>query len=98
MTNEEKIKEIPKIENKGELITISISLTDLIAIVEKRLDENYKVINDTKLLSAFKFHLENYQDSNAVELGISALQNLFDTIVDEIYVNEDDVIEKPDEY
>ena len=74
---------------------ISISLDDLVYVIQGRSDAGYKIIDKANLLKAFETELNNYAESNATELGLSELQYFFDKITDEVVINHD-VIEVED--
>lgn len=84
-------EEVPVIKIIGNKLTISITKEQLIFVIENS-PERFKVNKPKELLHAFKKHLENYQTGNAVELGISELQYLFDMIAEQIIINEDDIL------
>lgn len=90
MTNEEK--EIPQILVSNGVLTITINAEELKWITEHKLDSSFKVLDANDFLSNFAANLETYQTSNAKELGISELQNLFSIIIDETYINGSEAI------
>ena len=85
-------KELPNIEIvDNDQLVISISLDDLIFIIENKGDD-MKVNKPGELLSAFATELTNHVTTNSQERGLSALQELFDTIADEVFCYHDDII------
>lgn len=92
----EKI-EYPAITVEENNLVIRISKKQLIAAIEGRDDEEYKVIEPDKLLERFAFHLANYAESNATETGLNELQYLFDRVTDALYESAEDIIENKNE-
>ena len=92
-------KEIPKIEIKGDVLTISISADDLAFITEGRSEDGYVVKDKLLFLQDFKKQLDGeWQSSNAQEIGITELQYFIDNCVDEVYCNASESIDKKEEY
>jgi len=91
------MKEIPKIEVKGDILIISMSASDLKWITENKLDSSYKVRDELAFLKDFAEELKDYSNSNSLEKGLSNLQYLFDEVIDETYTNGSDNIVNEEE-
>jgi hypothetical protein len=86
-----------KIEIVGDEIIIKLHKDDLAALAEYKPDSSYKILDRDKYLQDFKFQVENYSHSNAVELGMSELQYLFDQMIDATYEDGSEAIMNTEE-
>ena len=73
-------------------VVIRISQKDLISVIEGRNDGVYKVERPEYVCQAIADKFVDYQTSNGKELGFTALQELFDTIIDKVVEDGDDII------
>lgn len=85
-------KELPKISYTNDEVVIRISKQDLISVIESRVDGVYKVERPEFVCQAIADKFVDYQTSNGKETGFTALQELFDVIIDEIVEDGDDII------
>jgi hypothetical protein len=86
------IKELPEVSYTSDEVLIRISKADLINIIEGRSDGRYKVERPYFVCQAIAEKFVNYQTSNSQELGFTALQELFETIIDKVVEDGDDII------
>lgn len=89
-------KEIPFVSHTKDAVIITIPKDRLIYAIENRSDEDYMVRKPSKLLKALAFQLKDYHTPNGVEIGMTALQELMDTCIDEIYEDGEDIITSKD--
>lgn len=85
-------EEVPAITVTKNKLRIEIGLPELMFVIENNIDNPFKVNKPKELLKAFKKHLERYATGNAVEKGITDLQQLFDDITEQVYTNEEDIL------
>lgn len=85
-------KELPEVSYTSDEVLIRISKKDLISIIENKTDGVYKVERPYFICQAIADKFVNYQTSNGQELGLTALQELFDTIIDKVVEDGDDII------
>jgi len=84
--------DIPHVSIQNDILNISISADELKDIVENNPRFTYVVPEKGKLLTAFAEKVANYQTRNSVEIGLSALQELFETLIEEISTDGEDII------
>lgn len=81
-------------------IVFRISKKDLRIVVEEKPDARYKIKDIDRFIYEFGKQILKYSTPNSSEMGMLAIEELFDEIIDEVYINaegDDFIIDEYDE-
>ena len=83
---------ILKISKLKEEIIIKVNVKDLIKVSKTHPEYPFKVLDKNKFADKVVFMLENYANQNDVEKGSTHLEELFDTILEQVAESGEDFV------